>query len=196
MHPAFSTIEFGPFRSEYHRVAVDADFREALSDYLVAELLPQVDQPFGSTTGRLRATYDDQKYCGPISAVRDLYTLEFEFCRASGADSIKIDLAFCPKDRSFSPRYRGKPLHLWTAARKEAHISRKESIKAICDRILHGEVSRAPCPCCGAALHIINAPALFDVSCPKHCFNYNFHRDPQTGEFLHGHFFSEPGTNG
>src|SRR5688572_7817443 len=111
MHPAFATIAFGPFRSDYHNAAVNEDFREALSDYLASQLLPQVDEPFATTTGTLHATYDDQKYCGPNSAARDLYTLEFEFQRPSGGDAIKIDLAFSPKQRSFSPRYRGKPLY-------------------------------------------------------------------------------------
>jgi hypothetical protein len=35
---------------------------------------------------------------------------------------------------------------------------------------------------------------LFDVSCPGRCFSYNSHRDEQTGEFLHGHFFCAPLT--
>jgi hypothetical protein len=81
MHPAFATIEFGPFKSDYHKAAVDTDFRDLLNDYLVGQLLPQVDEPFENTVGRLVATYDDQKYCGPNSAVRDFYTLDFEFQR-------------------------------------------------------------------------------------------------------------------
>jgi len=195
MHPAFTTIEFGPFKSTYHNGAVDTDFREALSDYLAAQLLPQVDEPFDTTFGRLLAAYDDQKYCGPNSAVRDIYSLEFEFRRSSGADTIKVDLAFSSKHRSFSARYRGKPLYLWTALRKEGQIRRTNGIKEVCDRILRGEAPTARCPCCGAALHVVNTSDLFDVSCPERCFNYNFHRDPETGTFLHGHFFCEPRTN-
>jgi hypothetical protein len=30
------------------------------------------------------------------------------------------------------------------------------------------------------------------LSCPRGCFNYNFHRDPETREFMHGHFFARP----
>jgi len=191
MHPAFATIEFGPFKSNYHKAAVDAGFREALNDYLVAQLLPQVDEPFDSTVGRLLATYDDQKYCGPNSAVRDFYSLDLEFRRPSGADAIKADLAYSSAQRSFSPRYQGNPLYLWTASRKEAQTRRTNSIKLVCDRILCGEVATAQCPCCGAELQTINSPGLFDVSCPARCFNYNFHRDPQTGAFQHGHFFCE-----
>lgn len=192
MHPAFAVIRFGPFKSRYHRDAVDVDFREALSDYLTAQLLPQVDELFESTAGTLRATYDDQKYCGPNSAVRDLYSLEFEFRRPSGSDAIQIDLAFSAKLRSFSPRYRGRPLYLWTAARKQTAIRRRSEIEEVCRRILDGEISPSPCPWCDAGLRITNLPALFDISCPNNCFNYNFHRDPETGVFQHGHFFCQP----
>ena len=195
MHPVFASIKFGPFQSDYHKSATGADFREALSQYLVAELLPQVDEPFDRAVGSLRAAYDDQKYCGPHSAVRDLYTLEFEFQRSAGGDPIKIDLAFSPKEASFSPRRLGQPLYLWTTARKEARSHLQLRIKEICDRILRGEISGARCPVCNADLHVINNSGLFDVSCPGHCFNYNFHRDPQTGEFQHGHSFCTPGIN-
>jgi len=195
MHPAFATIKFGPFKTEYHNTSVDAEFREALSEYLVAHLLPQVDEPFDRTSGRLTATYNDEKHCGPNSAVRDIYTLEVEFHRPAGNDAIKIDLLYSGNLRCFSPRHRRQPLYLWTASRKKEQIDRNESIKAVCNRILRGGAARAQCPCCGAELRITNTPGLFDVSCPGHCFNYNFHRDPQTGALLHGHFFCKPLTS-
>ncbi len=192
MHPAFASIRFGPFKSDYHEVATVGQFREGLNDYLVRKLLPQVDEPFTSTTGALQAVYDDQKYCGPNSAVRDLYRLEFEFQRSSGNDSIKLDLAYSPATYSFAPRYRGTTLHLWTKARKAAQEEQNVKIEAVCQQILHNEFSVAKCPVCDADLTITNSPALFDVLCPTGCFKYNFHRDPATGEFQHGHFFRSP----
>ena len=192
MHPAFDTLQFGPFKSDYHSATVGAEFREALNDYLAAQLLPQVDEPFDSTAGRLVATYDDQKHCGPNSAVRHIYTLEFEFRRPSGTDTIKVDLAYSATKRSFSPRFQNRPLHLWTASSKEAQTRRTNSIELVCNRILRGEATTAQCPCCGAELGIVNQPALFDISCPARCFNYNFHRDRDTGAFEHGHFFCKP----
>ncbi len=89
MHPAFASIQFGPFASTYHRECVNDDFKEAFSAFLEAELLPQIEQPYESTTGRLTAAYDDQKYCGPRSAVRDIYRFEFAFQRSSDEDTIK-----------------------------------------------------------------------------------------------------------
>lgn len=192
MHPCFAAINFGPFQSDYHAIAVDSRFREALSTYLASELLPQVDKPFESTSGSLNAVYDNQKYCGPNSAVRDLYRLEFHFHRASGDDAIKIDLAYSPSTQSFRPRYRGKKLFLWTETRKEKQKVQNIEIEHVCQLILRGEMQTANCPCCGNILSIINSPSLFDVSCSQGCFNYNFHRDPETGKFQNGHFFSGP----
>lgn len=192
MHPVFAAIQFGPFKSEYHQSAVDEDFREALSGYLVAQLLPQVDEPFDSTAGKLTAAYDDQKYCGPNSAVCDLYSFEFEFRRKDRADAIRLDLAYSRGQRTFSPRHRGKPLYLWTASRREEQHRRANDIRAVCNRILRGEIASAQCPSCGAALQVIHNPGLFGVSCPEGCFRSNHHRDPQTGEFQHGHFFCGP----
>jgi hypothetical protein len=59
-------------------------------------------------------------------------------------------------------------------------------------RIHTGEHSPWVCPRCSARLSLIDSPGLFDLSCPEGCFNYNFHRDPETKEFMHGHFFSRP----
>ena len=192
MHPAFEKIEFGPFRSEYHNEATTSEFQKALDDYLTAELLPQVNEPFDSTFGRLLATYDDPKYCGPNSAVRDIYSLEFEFRRSGGVDAIKIDLTFSTNSRSFSPRRRGQRLYLWTRARKEAQLRRSNSVKDVCERILSGDTSTTSCPCCGSELRIHKSPELFDVSCPAFCFRFNFHRDPLTGAFQHGHSIVRP----
>lgn len=193
MHPAFAVIQFGPFKSDYHNAVVDRGFQEALSDFLVAQLLPQVDEPFENTSGRLVATYDLPKHTGPASAVRDIYTLDVAFRRPIGSDKITADLAYSPKQQSFTPRFRGTPFRLLTAARQQAEIERTTKIRAVCAGILRCElVGSVVCPCCGAELHITTTPSLFDVSCPARCFSYNFHRDEQTGEFLHGHFFCAP----
>jgi hypothetical protein len=50
MHPAFAVIQFGPFASAYHSAAMTPEFKEALGAFLEKELLPQVEQPFESTS--------------------------------------------------------------------------------------------------------------------------------------------------
>ncbi len=192
MHPAFATIEFGPFQTAYHRGAVDEGFREALSEFLERELLPQVDEPFSHTKGRLTAEFNAEKYCGPNSAVRDAYKLEFSFIREHGADEITAQIYRDPKTGFFRPRFKGKPLIIWTESLKSEQRSFQAAIDHIVKQIHTGEHSDWVCPRCSTRLALIDSPGLFDLSCPRGCFNYNFHRDPETREFMHGHFFSRP----
>jgi len=190
MHPAFATIQFGPFDTAYHQAPVDEGFREALSSFLEGELLPQVDEPFQRTQGRITAEFNEEKYCGPNSAVRDAYKLEFSFIREGIADEIEASIYRDPKSGSFRPRFKGQPLVLGTARRKAERHSFQKAINDMVKQILAGEVSRWLCPKCSAALSLVDVPALFDLSCPEGCFNFNFHRDPKTKEFMHGHFFA------
>ncbi|MFA5027484.1 MAG: hypothetical protein WC713_06370 [Candidatus Methylomirabilota bacterium] len=189
MHPAFANIQFGPFASTYHREAVNDQFREALSVLLEAELLPQVEQPYESTTGQLTASYDDQKYCGPLSVVRNIYCLAFAFHRPSGDDTIEdANLVFEPKTQAFRTPTRDS-LYLWTASRQQRYQQGMQAIKELCGRILAREQYEAVCPMCSAALCIRDCSDMFDARCPEGCFKFNYHRDPTTGELLHGHFF-------
>ncbi len=188
MHANFNNIRFGPFNSTYHAEAMTADFKEALSEFLETNLLPQIEESFESASGSVTAGYDDEKYCGPNSIVRDIYKFEFAFHRPSGDDTIKIELVFSSKSQTFSTR-RKKPFYLWTNRRREIYLAQGQSIKVLCDRIAKRESVAAVCPLCSATLIVHDAPSLFDVRCPGRCFNYNYHRDPKDGSFLHGHFF-------
>ncbi|WP_434041537.1 MULTISPECIES: hypothetical protein [Sorangium] len=193
MHPAFASIQFGPFASAYHSSAMTLEFKEALGAFLEEKLLPQVEQPFESTSGTLVAAYDDERYCGPNSAVRDIYKLELAFRRSSGDDTIEVELVFRANASAFSTR-RNKPLYLWTPARRDRYQAEGRRIQHLCGCIAKHEGVEAVCPSCSAALRVHDSPGQFDVSCPNRCFKYNHHRDPANGEFLHGHFFrKEPG---
>jgi len=192
MHLAFTAIEYGPFQTAYHREAIDGGFREALSKFLERELLPQLDEPCTRTQGRLTAEFDAEKYCGPNSAVRDAYKLEFSFIREHGADEIKAQIYRDPKTGCFRPRFKGQPLILWTEKRKAEQQSFREAIDHIVKRIHAGEHSEWACHRCSTHLSLIDSPRLFDLSCPQGCFNYNLHRDPETRESMHGRFFSRP----
>lgn len=193
MHPAFANIQFGPFASAYHSGAMTLEFKEALGAFLEEELLPQVEQPFESTSGTLVAAYDDERYCGPNSAVRDIYKLELAFRRSSGDDTIEVELVFRANASAFSTR-RNKPLYLWTPARRDRYQAEGRRIQHLCGCIAKHEGVEAVCPSCSAVLRVHDSPGLFDVSCPNRCFKYNYHRDPANGELLHGHFFrKEPG---
>ncbi len=150
--------------------------------------MPQADLPFDSTSGSFAATHDEDRYCGPNSIVRNIYKLEFAFHRASGDDTVRAELVYRPETETFTVR-RNKALYLWTAARRARNDEQRSAIQLVCDRIADDKLTEAACPLCSAALRIHDTPNLFDVTCPKGCFNYDFHRDPKDGAFLHGHFF-------
>ena len=190
MTPPFHTIRIGPFATAFQQQRVDDSFLADLDSYLLRELLPQVTIPYETTEGSLRASYDEDRYCGPRSVVRDIYAFEFQFLAADLVEELKAKLIYLPKERTFSIRY-GKPLYLWTISRKRRSHDATRRIRELCQEILEGRTEPANCPVCGGATRIINADAMFDVTCLQRCFNYNFHRDPKTREFLHGHFFQK-----
>jgi hypothetical protein len=192
VHPAFATIEFGPFETSYHREVVDERFREALSSYLERELLPQVSEPYETTKGILKAAFNDEKYCGPNSAVRDRYKLEFQFLRGGESDDIKLEIYRDPKPGTFRPRHVHSPIVLWTKEKKDAQRAFRESINSIVARIDKGEKSQWMCPRCSAVLRLVDEDYLFNLDCPNKCFVVNWHRDPKTREFMHGHVYLSP----
>lgn len=195
MRSEFAKLRFGPFKSAYHAEAMTTDFKEALGAFLEIHLLPQVEQPFESTDGSVVAAYNDEKYCGPNSMVRDIYKLEFFFHRPGGSDSIKAELVFSPKNKTFTTR-RNKPLYLWTVRRREGYLVQGRNIQDLCARIAKRESAEAICPLCSTALVVHDSPSLFDVRCPGRCFSYHYHRDPKDGQFLHGNFFrNEPSAS-
>lgn len=188
MHSIFSNIQFGPFKSNYHALAITEDFKDGLNDYLEKHLLTQVEEPFEAVSGSLLAAYDEERYCGPNSIVRDIYKFEFSFHRSSGDDTIKEELVFNPQTKRFSTR-RNAPLYLWTNKRRTKYQQQSTCIQMLCEKIAKRAVVEAVCPLCAAKLAVHDEPSLFDVRCPNRCFNYNYHRDPKDGAFLHGHFF-------
>jgi hypothetical protein len=190
MHPAFATMQLGPFLTDYHRRSVDQRFRNALGQYLEEHLLPQVDEPFDSTTGTLKADVNEERFCGPNSLVKDKYTLKFSFLRQSSSDTVNAKLRYYPGTGSFGLRG-SQPLTLWTPKRKELERAFRDAIGDIVSRIMKGEAGEWNCPQCHCGLRLVNSPDLFDLSCLQGCFNYNFHRHPQTGEMMHGHFFTK-----
>ncbi len=187
MHPVFSDIRYGPFASTYHAEAMTPEFRESLSSFLEAVLLPQAGGPFESSSGTLMAVYDDQKYCGPNSIVRDIYRLVFAFHRPSGDDTLKCELVFDGTTLTFSSR-RGRRLYLWTVARRLHFQKEAPRIPEFCQRIARHEAVEPLCPVCSAALNVEDWPGLFSVRCSEHCFQYTLHRDAD-GQVSHGHCF-------
>jgi len=186
MASPFDAIVYGPFNAEYHRVIVDDTFKRALREFLASKLLPQLDHALTDATGTLTACFDEDRFCGPNSLVRNCFRLEFAFRGTDGESRIKTEVVYNPGG-PFAVR-RGHSLYLWTPSRQRKRQSEQEAIQKTVRAILKHESDRPSCPLCSAALSGIDATALLDVICPNRCFNYNFHRD-EKGEPLHGHFF-------
>ncbi len=187
MSSAFDSIVYGPFITEYHRKLVDDAFKRTFVGFLDRNLLPQVDHEFASASGALTAAYNEDRYCGPNSLVRDCFRFQFTFNGSKGHSRIKTELEYSSKDRQFEVR-RGRSLYLWTPQRQRKRQSEQEAIQQIVNGILDGSDNQSLCPLCHAKLMVVNNSWLFDVVCPNRCFKYNFHKN-QDGQPLHGHFF-------
>jgi hypothetical protein len=188
MHPAFEIIQFGPFASSYHRLAVNDDCKKAFYTFLETEFLLQIEEPFEPSTGRLVAAFDDPKYCGPLSLVRDIYQLEFVFHRMPHDDEMKLELVFDAKNKAFALR-RKEDLYRWTSSRSQRHMDESQAMYNICTRITKNRAKTKSCPLCSAPLTIVDKPSSVDVRCPNQCFQYHCHRQPVDGEIIQESFY-------
>src|SRR5262245_52312403 len=116
MSSPFDAIVYGPFNAEYHRAAVNGAFKRALRELLESKLLPQLDHDFIDASGTLTACFDEDRFCGPNSLVRDRFRLEFQFFGADGESRIKTEITYNGHGR-FSVR-RGHSFYLWTPSRQ------------------------------------------------------------------------------
>jgi hypothetical protein len=181
------SIHVDPFRASYHRALVDEEFLGRLDAFLQETLSPQVDHPIAKTTGSLTACFDEDRYCGPNSAIRNLFRLKLTFHGPTEESTIETDVEFDRQTQTFSARP-GHSLYVWTPTRRRDLQERKARIQATVKRILDQDPGEVACPLCRAPLAVVNNQRLFDARCPSGCFNYNFHKD-EDGNLLHGHFF-------
>ena len=189
------TIEIGPLETEYHRQEVDEEFLAALGRFIEQKILPQAEEPYSSTEGSLVPPFNEERYCGPNSAVRNIYSLKLTLVRKSGSDEFKGDIRF--KDGAFQMRRRHESPILWTARLKKEETDFRVGLQNLVKRVLKneetgGEKTEWHCPRCEKVLGLVLSPHIFDLSCANGCFTYNFHRHPETKEFLHGHMYSKP----
>ncbi len=186
------SIRFGPFAADYHRSVVNEQFKATLERFFDRELIPQLDEPIVSADGTFSATFDSDRYCGPNSLVRDIFSLELVLVGDGGNSELKSDVVFDRESGTFSPRTgHGHFFYLWTPSRKRRRKREFELIQRLVDDIQANRTSLLACPICGGTLSAINNADIFDVRCPaKRCFHYNYHKDGE-GRLSHGHFFTK-----
>ena len=112
----------------------------------------------------------------------------------SGISSYKAKLKY--KDSKFKPR-RGSSLYLWTPKRKVEREIQVKGIEAIVQKVVNNSEINDKCPICNSDISYINNQHILDISCNEHCFNYHYHKNPNSGKFVHGHFhIREPEYDG
>src|SRR5258706_3490473 len=89
-------ITFGPFKTGYHRNAVNAVFQEAFLRHLAREIVPNLSIPTDSVRGSVTALYDDPKYLGPNSAVKFKYHFEGNFLHGELKENVRLEFAVDP----------------------------------------------------------------------------------------------------
>lgn len=176
--------------TSYHRGMIESGLLVRLRQFVIDDLSPQLPAPADMVVGTITPCFNEDRYCGPGSAVKDTYRLDIRFLTAlevlgTFKEEIEDDL----NSHRFRARYRHRKLLVITQARCAAQDALGAAVQSLCRRIAKKHLTSAMCPKCENALKIIDGPGLFDVTCPSGCFTYNFHRDPTSGEFLHGHVF-------
>ena len=176
--------------TSYHRGMIENGLLMRLQKFVVDVLSPQLPAPAVIVDGTITPCFNEDRYCGPSSAVKDTYRLDIRFLAASEVlGTFKEEIEDDLRSHTFRARYRHRKLHVITQARRDAQDALGNAVQTLCHRIAQEHLSSATCPKCKKTLSINDSPRLFDVTCPSGCFNYNFHRNPTSGEFLHGHVF-------
>jgi hypothetical protein len=185
-------IQFGPFSTHYHANLVDADFKTALSAFLDSKLLPQLDEPTDDADGMLVATFDSDRYCGPNSLVKNIFTLEMTLLGPDGNSELKTDIEFHPNTKTFSPRAGyGHHFYVWTPRRKRDRETELELIQRLADDFQRTHRVGLKCPICHGNVTGVDDPTIFDIRCTEQrCFVYNYHKD-ENGRLAHGHFVTK-----
>jgi hypothetical protein len=185
-------IQFGPYSTQYHSAIVTNQFKLSLSTFLNTNLLNQLDEPACDANGKLTSTFTSDRYCGPNSLVRNLFSLEIELFGADGKSDLKADIEFHPETQTFSPRSGyGHHFYLWTPSRKRNRDFELKMIRVVVEDFRRTHDKELRCPICHGTLTGVDDSLTFDLRCTDHrCFVYNYHKD-EDGRLAHGHFFTK-----
>lgn len=178
-------IEFGPFKTEYHQTLAENGFRDAAIKFVNKNFVSQLEGDLNSVSGTVEAEFNEEKYCGSNSAVRNKFKFNLIFETSSGKASYKGTLKYSETEFEVA---RGSSLYVWTQARLDARKKQQSKIQEIANHILAKESFVNQCPVCFGEVNYLNTDHMFDLGCKSHCFIYSYHKDSD-GKFLHGHFF-------
>ena len=153
--------------------------------------MSQLDEPAREASGTLTATFDNDRYCGPNSLVRNIFTLEIALYGEDGKSDLKSDIVFNSGTSAFSGRTgHGHHFYLWTPKRKAHRENELEMIQRLVDDFRRTHMTGLKCPICQGNVAGVDDPLTFELRCvDSRCFVYNYHKD-EDGRLAHGHFFT------
>jgi hypothetical protein len=182
----YRNVVFGPFKASWHQKHVSNKLKNDLVRFIDQVIEPQVTIRYSKCGGTLVASCNDDKYCGPHSAVRDIYRLTYAYETEDEIEDIDIELIYHRDTGEFTKRWRGLSLKLVTVEHRRNIQKLYELIRmAWKDRT----VSSITCPFCDNKVDVSYTSELFAVHCDNNCFESHYHLDAQSGEMKHGHVF-------
>lgn len=169
-------IRFGPFKTEHHRLTVDAAFKAAFLTFVMEQILPKVTIQFGQVDGHLRSGHDDERFFGPNSCVKFRYGFKCYFILGDEREEAKGTVDYDPDTKSFVGR-----TEVDTLAAQAAELKQRGQILEILERIEERGEENINCPECGKPLSIWKVdfgsgkPFVKDIGCPtKGCIRVHF----------------------
>lgn len=179
-------LVFGPFAAAYHRDAVDDLFRSRLSRFVEEQLLPLSTLCRPEVSGAVTAFADEDRHCGPNSAVKEIYRLQITLADGKLTEDFDQEIIHRPEAETFTVRG-DRPLYLWTVERKRRQVENEKAIEALISKICNG-LREAQCPVCGAPVDVSDEAEIFGAKCSEGCFYWHYHRFELGGEPVHGTF--------
>jgi len=171
-----TSIAFGPFKTEHHNQAVDQRFRECFFTYLTEQVLPKVEGSFTTAEGKLTSHYDDIKFFGPNSILKNRYFYKITFRSPEGEERALGEVDYDRQHGTFIPG-RIKPPHVRTLSHQRRIQDMMDKCLSIVQRYRAGEREIA-CPYCGLPLsiwYLEDRDLIKNIACPtKGCFNVHF----------------------
>ncbi len=107
--------------TSYHRDMIENGLLMRLQQFVVDVLSPQLPVPAVIVDGTITPCFNEDRYCGPSSAVKDTYRLEIRFLAASEVlGTFKEEIEDDLRSHTFRARYRHRKLFVITQAQRAA----------------------------------------------------------------------------
>lgn len=181
-------LQFGPFTTAYHRKLVTDVFKDSARQFLVENVLPQIDHNIVEIDGALTPRATEDRNCGPHSGLKNCFSLDMRFFGQAETEYSELETQLWYRsDRSEFHVVKGSSLYVWTPKRRAERESWMAAIQHMMDSLLKGETISLYCPACFSDLSVRNTANCLDATCSNQCFRYRFRKD-ERGRLSYGCF--------